>query len=138
MTNEYLPNTRDNELRKFQADSEGNAAVNTIQNGRFSTPTSADFLAAFNPMALPLLPFNRAIEVTRNISTDDFATGIYAISSTYIQYYISIQIYPYYDAMIVTNNIIRANDVAIKLNITKEFDSPVDIAAFTDFFMGVH
>lgn len=129
---------KDCELDKFTKTFSEKRSIRTTQDGRTSTPTSADFLSAFNPMGLPLLPFNRAIEIPRDMGTAEYPTGIYFLNKTYIQYYATIQISPFYDAEIVENNILLLNDGdALKLNVPSG-PSILDIPAFTDTFLGIN
>jgi hypothetical protein len=130
------PAFRDRDQAKFLADAEDKVSVRVSPSNRGVAATPADFLGAFNPMGLPLLPFDSAIEVNESNFNEEFPLGVYFIKRDYIQYRLALlSEVPFYSAKIYENNILLLDgETALKLDATN--GNPVtQIEAFTDIFL---
>ena len=111
----------------------------TRANNRGVVATPADFLGAFNPLGLPLLPWNEVIEINESNFTEDYPFGAYFINDNIIQFRAAfLQESPFYRAKIYKNNLLLASEnQGIKANIDNG-TYPIDLPPFTDVFLGVH
>lgn len=113
-----LPRTiEDREFQKFAEGTDGLTTVRFIADGRESTPNPVEFFNFFNPMAMPLLRYNRIIEWHE--ATMEFDRGIYFINGSFIQFMLRVNSVNTYDLEIIENNILLLdNDTALILDAT--------------------
>lgn len=86
---------------------------------RNAAPSLADIMALFNPLAIPLLCYDRIAEVLERDETEVFPQGYYFINSTFIQFSIQFGSTSYLDAEIIENNIfLLDHNTALSLDTT--------------------